>query len=250
MQRLIDELAAQLPAGCVRLNSPVECVERSNGAWQIFCAGREMPEIFDDVIFAAPGAVSSRLLRTVDGELASLIEGIPQAGCSIVVLGVRRDQIKHPLDGFGFVVPAIEKRRIIAGSIASVKFPGRAPEGKVLLRVFVGGALQPELSELPNEGIKQLVREELAELIGLSGEPEFCDVVRWQGMMPQYHVGHLDLVAKIEGRAAAIPHFALAGNAYRGVGIPFCIRSGETAAEKICSAECRKTTTEKLATGK
>jgi oxygen-dependent protoporphyrinogen oxidase len=240
MQRLVDATTARLPAGCVRLNSPVERIERSNGAWQVLGVGREMPETYDDVILAAPGAVSSRLLKMVDGELASLIERIPYAGCSIVVLGVRRDQIKHPLDGFGFVVPAIEKRRIIAGSLASVKFPGRAPEGKVLLRIFVGGALQPELGQLPDEDIKQLVRDELAELIGLTGTPEFCDVVRWQGMMPQYHVGHLDLVSKIEQRAAAIPHFALAGNAYRGVGIPFCIRSGETAAEEICSAEFQK----------
>ena len=120
---------------------------------------------------------------------------------------MRRDQIAHPLDGFGFVVPAIEKRQIIAGSMASVKFPGRAPEGKLLLRVFVGGALQPELAELPDDEIRQLVLAELRELIGLSGEPEFCDVVRWLGMMPQYHVGHLDLVRQIEERAAAIPHF-------------------------------------------
>jgi protoporphyrinogen oxidase len=152
----------------------------------------------------APGAVSSRLLRIVDAELASMIGRIPHAGCSVAVLGVRRDQIKHPLDGFGFVVPAIENRRIIAGSMASVKFPGRAPEGKVLLRVFVGGALQPELGDLPDADIQRLVCKELAELIGLSGEPELCNVVRWQGMMPQYHVGHLDLVAKIEQRAAAI----------------------------------------------
>ena len=80
------------------------------------------------------------------------------AGCSVAVLGVRRDQVQHPLDGFGFVVPAIENRRIIAGSMASVKFPGRAPEGKVLLRVFVGGALQPGLGELPEEDIRQIVR--------------------------------------------------------------------------------------------
>jgi hypothetical protein len=149
--------------------------------------------------------------------------------CDIAVANFARNL----LDGFGFVVPAVEKRRIIAGSMASVKFPGRAPEGKVLLRVFVGGALQPELGELPDDEIRQLVLEELRELIGLSGEPEFCEVIRWLSMMPQYHVGHLDLVAKIEERSAAIPHFALAGNAYRGVGIPFCIRSGEQAAERV-----------------
>ena len=232
MQRLVDAVAARLPAGCVRLNSPVERIERGE-PWRLFVRGQVTPELFDEMILAAPGAVSSRLLKMVDGELASLIERIPHAGCSVAVLGVQRNQIKHPLDGFGFVVPAVEKRRIIAGSMASVKFPGRAPEGKVLLRVFVGGALQPELGELPEDEIRQLVQEELRELIGLSGEPEFCEVVRWLGMMPQYHVGHLDLVARIEARAAAIPHFALAGNAFRGVGIPFCIHSGEQAAERV-----------------
>jgi protoporphyrinogen/coproporphyrinogen III oxidase len=233
MQRLVDAIATRLSAACVRLNSPVERIERSNGTWQIFCVRSGMPETYDDVILAAPGTVSSRLLKNVDGELASLIDRIPHAGCSIVVLGLRRDQIQHALDGFGFVVPAIEKRRIIAGSMASVKFPGRAPDGKVLLRIFVGGALQPELGQLPDDDIKQLVRQELADLIGMTGEPEFCDVVRWQGMMPQYHVDHLDLVAKIEQRATAIANFALAGNAYRGVGIPFCIHSGEQAAERL-----------------
>jgi oxygen-dependent protoporphyrinogen oxidase len=232
MQRLVDAVAARLPAGCVRLNAAVERLEYGRG-WNVHLRGGSEPEVFDKLILAAPGAVSSRLLADVDGEMASLIRRIPHAGCSVAVLGIRRDQVRHPLDGFGFVVPAIEKRRIIAGSMASVKFPGRAPEGKVLLRVFVGGALQPELCELPDKQIRQLVLEELGEVIGLRGEAEFCDVVRWSGMMPQYHVGHLDLVRQIEERAAAIPHFTLAGNAYRGVGIPFCIKSGEAAAEKI-----------------
>jgi oxygen-dependent protoporphyrinogen oxidase len=232
MQRLVDAVAAKLPAGSARLNAAVERIEYVDG-WKVFIRGGLEPYDIDELILASPGAVSARLLASIDGELASLIGRIPHAGCSVAVLGVRRDQIAHPLDGFGFVVPAIENRRIIAGSMASVKFAGRAPEGKVLLRVFVGGALQPGLGELPNERIRQLVLEELGDLIGLRGEPEFCDVVRWSGMMPQYHVGHLDLVQKIEERAAAIPHFALAGNTYRGVGIPFCVRSGEAAAEKI-----------------
>jgi protoporphyrinogen/coproporphyrinogen III oxidase len=239
MQRLVDVLAARLPAGCVRLNSPVERIER-DGDWRVHVGGGSLTASFDELILATPGAISSRLLHNVDGELAALIRRIPHAGCSVAVLGVRRDQIQHPLDGFGFVVPAIENRRIIAGSMASVKFPGRAPEGKVLLRVFVGGALQPQLGELPDDEIRRIVLEELSELIGLHGEPELFDVACWLGMMPQYHVGHLDLVRQIEGRTAAIPHFALAGNAYRGVGIPFCIHSGEQAAERVVrNAECR-----------
>jgi len=172
-------------------------------------------------------------LVNVDSELASLIGRISHAGCCVAIIGARRSQIRHPLDGFGFVVPANEKRRIIACSMASVKFPGRAPEGKVLLRVFVGGAFQPELNGLPDGELRRIVIDELAELIGLAGEPEFCNIARWPGMMPQYHVGHVELINNIEERAAAIPHFALAGNAYRGVGIPFCIRSGEQAAERV-----------------
>lgn len=234
MQQIVDAIAARLPAGCVRLNARVERVERG---WTIHVGGKA--ETFDDLILATPGAVSSQLLAGVDDRLAGLIGQIPHAGCSVAVLGICRKQVSHPLDGFGFVVPAIENRKIIAGSLASVKFPGRAPEGKVLLRVFVGGALQPELGELPDDEIRRLVLQELGELIGLRGEPEFFEVVRWLGKMPQYHVGHLDLVSQIEERAAAIPGFALAGNCYRGVGIPLCVRSGEAAAGKIVStAEC------------
>jgi protoporphyrinogen/coproporphyrinogen III oxidase len=235
MQRLVEALAAQLPNGSVRLNESVLRIENVDGSWKIATTRRGV-ESYDALIAATPGPVSPRLLRDVDPELASLMGQIPQAGCSVAVVGVRREQVEHRLDGFGFVVPAIEKRQIIAGSMASVKFPGRAPEGKLLLRVFVGGALQPELAELAEADIRRIVLAELRELIGLSGEPEFFEVARWPGMMPQYHVGHLDLVRRIEERAAAIPHFALAGNAYRGVGIPFCIRSGEEAAERIANA--------------
>jgi protoporphyrinogen/coproporphyrinogen III oxidase len=220
------------------LNSAVSRIERVNEGWRVTVGGGAT-ELVDELVLAAPGAVSSRLLEPVDASLAALIGRIPAAGCSVVLLGARREQMKHTLDGFGFVVPAIEGRKIIACSMASVKFAGRAPEGKVLLRVFVGGALQPELNQLADDEIKRLVLAELGELIGLSGEPEFCEVARWPGMMPQYHVGHLDLVKQIEERAAGIGHFALAGNAYRGVGIPICIKCGEEAAERVVqSAEC------------
>lgn len=238
MQRLVDALVSRLPRESLRLNASIERMEANDG-WRVFVRGSQIPEIFDELILAAPGPHSARLLNDVDPELASAVGQVSYAGCSVAVLGVRRDKIAHRLDGFGFVVPAIENRRIIAGSMASVKFPGRAPEGKVLLRVFVGGALQPGLGELPEEDIRQIVLEELRELIGLHSDPDFCEVVRWLGMMPQYHVGHLDLVKRIEQRAEAIPHFALAGNAFRGVGIPFCVRSGEAAAERVMrNAEC------------
>jgi oxygen-dependent protoporphyrinogen oxidase len=241
MSQLIQAIADQLPPDSIRLKTVVERIEKapagSNAQWCLFLADSPAPLPFDDLIVAAPAYASPALLERIAPQLASLVKQIPHAGCSVAVLGYNREQIKHPLNGFGFVAPRIEKRRIIAGSMASVKFEGRAPQGKVLLRVFVGGALQPELNALDDASIENLVRDELRELIGATGEPDFCQINRWLGVMPQYHVGHLGLVAKIEYATSPLPHFALAGNAYHGVGIPFCVRSGELAAERIVSGD-------------
>ena len=132
-------------------------------------------------------------------------------------------------------MPRIENRRIIAASFASQKFPGRSPADSVLIRVFVGGALQPELADLPDADLRRLVCKELAALIEFTGEPLWTDVARWPRSMPQYHVGHLDRVARIQKLTARHPGLALAGNAYHGVGIPQCIHSGQKAAERIAA---------------
>lgn len=237
MRQLVERIVSRLPAGSIRLNSRVSGVSRMTAedgsqGWRLELVGGESAR-FDRLIVALPAHAAGAVLRGIDPPLADLVGQIPHAGCAVAVLGYRREQIAHKLDGFGFVVPHREGRKVIAGSFTSVKFAGRAPEGKVLFRVFVGGALQPELSQLSDAETETLVRKELAELLGVSGAPEFCQIVRWNGTMPQYHLGHLDLVARIEARAAEIPAFALAGNAYRGVGIPFCIRSGEQAAERV-----------------
>lgn len=236
MQTLIDALAASLPEGTIRLNTPVErLTAQMDGSWIVQPRGG-MPETFDGVILALKAPLAGRLLMMTSTALATDLAHIPYAGAALVILGVRRDQIAHPLDGFGFVVPAVENRRILAGSFSSIKFDGRAPEGTVLIRVFVGGALQPKLLDLDDNELRRIVREELQELIGLTGEPIFCDVARWTGAMPQYHVGHVQVIDAIEQRASMLPNFALAGNAYRGVGIPFCVHSGEQAAERVISS--------------
>jgi oxygen-dependent protoporphyrinogen oxidase len=236
MQMLLDTLAARIPAGWIRLRSRIESLEqRAEGGWRLRLAGAspEKLDSFDAVLLATPAHQAARLLQTVDEPLADELRHIPYASASVVVCGYRRDQLKHPLDGFGLVVPILENRRILAASFASVKFDGRAPDDRVLIRVFVGGALQPELAELPDAELQELAIRELSELLGANGLPELCRVVRWQRAMPQYHVGHLQRVARIEERQTAFPTLALAGNAYRGVGIPYCIRSGEQAAERI-----------------
>ncbi len=233
---MVDALAARLPDGSVRLDRPVSSIEQdTDGQWKV---GLEQSsfETFDRVILTVGAPAAAKLLSAVDSELTNLLTGIPYAGTSVVCLGYRRAAVDHPLDGFGFVVPAVENRQILAGSFSSVKYPGRAAVDRVLIRVFVGGALQGELAELPRDELIAAAHRELAELIGVRGEPEMTHVMRWHGAMPQYHVGHLDRVAQIEARVAALSGLELAGNAYRGVGVPQCIHSGETAAERALSS--------------
>ena len=145
----------------------------------------------------------------------------------------QRDQIAHPLNGFGCVAPLVENRNVLSISFSSVKFPGRAPDDKVLLRAFVGGACQPHLIELPDDELLPLVQTEMQELLGARGEPIFTEIVRWRRAMPQDHVGHLEGIQAIEERTAGHRGLELAGNAYRDVGIPYCLRSGEAAAQRI-----------------
>src|SRR5690606_13031120 len=117
---------------------------------------------------------------------------------AIVIAGYRRDQIHHPLNGFGFVVPLLERRNILSASFASIKFPGRAPDGEVLMRIFIGGATQPELLEHSDSEIERLALDDLAEIMGIQGAPRFAFVRRWHGTMPQYHLGHRERVEQIE----------------------------------------------------
>ncbi len=233
MSSFVQAVADQLPENCVRLNTPVRGLKQDE-TWLVDIGSEVLR--FDAVILAASAHRSAQLIRDMDATLAGQLESIPHASAAVVVQSFRKDQIEHPLNGFGFVAPLVENRRILASSFTSVKFDGRAPDGCVLLRTFVGGACQPELNRLDDGELLKLVAEELGDLIGLRGEPIFEDVVRWNDTMPQYHVGHLDLVDKIEARVAALPNLELAGNAYRGVGIPFCIHGGEQAAERTLSA--------------
>jgi oxygen-dependent protoporphyrinogen oxidase len=230
---LVDALAARLPPGTVELNRKVDRLERGPAGWLVHGSGDPQPRCFDAAIVTTPAPQAARLLEKVDARAADDLSCIPYAGCAIALVGYRREQIGHPLDGFGFVVPEMERRRILACSFSSQKFPGRAPAECVLLRIFVGGAQHPEMSELPDDRLRTLVMEELRDLLKARGEPMLFEVVRWHAAMPQYHLGHCERVERIERAVAALPGLALAGNAYHGVGIPDCIHSGELAAERI-----------------
>jgi oxygen-dependent protoporphyrinogen oxidase len=158
---------------------------------------------------------------------------IEYASTAIVVTGHRLSDVAHPLDAFGLVIPAKERRKILAVSFTSRKFALRAPEGSVQLRTFVGGAMQPELMERSDDELLALVRDELTDLLGIRWQPEVTHIARWNRSMPQYHVGHVERAARIESSLTQEPHLALAGNALHGVGLPDTISSGEAAAEKV-----------------
>lgn len=238
MGSLVDAIARRLPKGAVRLNSPVESLaRRDDGRWSVTAAasdgGKTEVHEADAVIVALPAPLAARLVERLDAELSSQLAGIAYAGCVIVVTAYAREQFARPLEGFGFVVPECERRSILACSYSSEKFPGRAPEGQVLLRVFLGGACHPEMEALSDDELRSIVARELRELLGVRAAPHFAEVYRWSGAMPQYHVGHLDRVAAIERRLEHLPGLRLCGNAYAGVGVPQCIHQGEQAAEAV-----------------
>jgi oxygen-dependent protoporphyrinogen oxidase len=156
-----------------------------------------------------------------------------------VNLVYRREDIAHPLNGFGFVVPAVEKRTLLACTFSSVKYPGRAEAGTVLVRAFVGGALFPEAYEMPDDRMLAGVGRDLRDLIGVRADPVDSVITRWPRSMPQYNVGHLERVTRLEEEAGRHATLALAGAAYRGVGIPDCVRSGEAAGERLVTALAR-----------
>lgn len=234
MQEFVDALASRLPVGTVRFATRITGLAwaATSKTWTIAAQQRENLEA-QGVILALPAHASGSILSSVSPELASELKSIPYSSAATMSLAYPREEVPARLDGFGFVVPAIERRKIIACTFSSIKYSGRAPQNCLLLRVFVGGALQPSLFTEDDNAMEKNVRSELADLLGIRATPIFCRVYRHPRSMPQYQVGHLELLRRLEAKLADFPTLTLAGNAYRGVGIADCIRSGEEAAEKL-----------------
>jgi protoporphyrinogen/coproporphyrinogen III oxidase len=238
MQTFVDILTARLSLGQIRQHCAVSQIERTDGQWQVTCNdGSKLSA--DGVILATPTFRTVPIVQTLNPRLAEQLSTIRYSSAATVNLAFRREQIPHPLNGFGFVVPHRENRKIIACSFSSVKYAGRAPEGYALLRAFVGGSLQEELFNLDDTAMEQVVRHELTTFLGIYTAPLFVHIARYPHSMPQYRVGHFRLVETIDRLVAQHPGLALAGNAYRGVGIADCVRSGEAAAELVLTQVSR-----------
>ncbi|MDA7979655.1 MAG: protoporphyrinogen oxidase [Pirellulales bacterium] len=240
---LISALTARIAQHTISLESCVSALEKAGSKWRITWnqggANQGVSTIsgeFDAIILATALPGAAMLLKSVDAKLADVLAEIPAASSAVVSFGFLRSEIEHPLNGFGFVVPQAANRPLLAASFPSVKFPDRAPEGCVLVRAFLGGALQPDLVDLDEDELKEIALAELKALLGARGAPLFSRVARWRQAMPQYHLGHRDRVRTIEERIAHLPGLGLAGNYLRGVGIPHCVRAGEQAAANVIAA--------------
>ncbi len=236
MQQLVDAIVAQLDPAAIQTGTHVKAIGRESARW-IVLRQDSTAERFDRVILATPAYIAGGLLRTVEPRLASLLGEIAYSSSVTVALGYAASGFDgrgaKPEDGFGFLVPRGEGKRLLACTFVHNKFPHRAPEDRLLLRVFLGGSNDPNVLQLGDEEILRTVRGELRQILGLTAEPRFSRIYRWERSMAQYEVGHLERVAEIERLRAGLPGLALAGNAYRGIGVPDCIKSGMDAAANV-----------------
>jgi len=234
MQDLVDAITQRIPNNAVRLKAAATGLSRDEEkkSWRIAISDHETITA-DAVILAVPAFRAAEILEPVANRAAVELKQINYASTATVSLAYHRRDFPRAPDSFGFVVPAVEQRKILACTFSSLKYPGRAPEDHILLRAFVGGALQPELFAADDPTMVENVRAELRSLLGVLAEPVFIRVWRHPKSMPQYHLGHTARVERIETTLRRFPSIELAGSAYHGVGIADCVRTGEEAAEKI-----------------
>jgi oxygen-dependent protoporphyrinogen oxidase len=236
MQRLVDALTAWLGPASVRLATPVSGLEKTEGGWRVEAGGAS--EVYDAVIMASPAWAAGALLGPVDAELGEELSAIPYSSSITVNLIYDEAKLGRLPDGFGFLVPAVEGRVLLACTFVHRKFLGRTPPGKAVLRAFLGGMKNESLLAGTDDVLAATVRRELSEILGgvVSGigiEPEYAQVSRWRRAMAQYAVGHQERIARISASVAALPGLRLVGNAYDGIGIPDCIRLGRRAAKDL-----------------
>jgi oxygen-dependent protoporphyrinogen oxidase len=230
LSELVDALAVRLPPRSVRLDMSVATLAvRAPGEFVVSTSSGEVLNA-RSVVLATPAFVTAELVRGIDPELAALCAAIPYASTATISLAFPRSAVSHPLNGSGFVVPKVEGSDILAASWMSSKWPGRAPAGHVIVRVFVGGTRDPHALERSDEELVTRALGALTPLLGIGSPPRLARVYRWPRATAQYEVGHETRVAAIDRSLTRTPGLHVTGSAFRGTGIPNCIADGRATA--------------------
>lgn len=232
MQRLTDAMADAAGRDRMRAGVAVTGLAKTDGRWVVSLDDGSRLEA-DAVIIATESWAAEPLVRPIDSAIADALSGIEHSSSATVSLAFRESEVGTDMNAFGVLCPLVEQRALMAATLSSTKWPGRAPEGMVLLRGFVGGPHNQAIMQESDERLAEIVLDELRDVLGVTGEPLFSRVFRWEKGMPQYTLGHLDRVDTIEARSIEVPGLALAGGSYRGVGLPNCAESGERAVSKV-----------------
>jgi len=219
----------------IRVGQPVTGISRSGGMWEVHDGqGRRVRA--RRLVIACPTGAAARITKQLDPDLSAAFSAIPYAAIAVVASGHRRQEIAHPLDGFGFLIPRSEGLRTLGSIWTSSIFAGRAPEGHIQLRTMLGGAGDPSAIDLPDEELWATVQREISPLLGISGEPAFLRIYRWQEGIPQFTLGHRERRRRLEELAARNHGLYLVGNAYYGVGLNDCVKMAHAVAGRIKGA--------------
>ncbi len=237
MGALVDALRSRLQGVELRLGTEASTLERRETGWVVHTTGGASLDA-DAVILAVPPSRAARLLAPVEPGLSQRLDAIRFASATTINLIWSAAEFPHPLDAFGFVVPPSEERFLLACTFSSRKYAGRCGPEHHLLRAFVSGE---EACSLDDETLLEGVLRDLRDLLGVVEPPHLSRIRRHPGSLPQYRLGHLERISEIEGRVESLPGLALAGNAYRGVGVSDCILSGQAAAARVLARTCKGT---------
>jgi oxygen-dependent protoporphyrinogen oxidase len=238
MQHFVETIVPRLNQPSLLTSAPVHSIQPRTGGWSV-SAGMKSDH-FNAIILAVPALAAAKILSHCSAELSAELAGIGYSSSITVGLGYDRNVRQSLPPGFGFLVPRSEGKRLLAATFVHNKFPHRAPDDRALLRCFFAGSSAENIWQLSDDAIIAVVRNELQQILGLRAAPLFARVYKWKSAMAQYGVGHLERLDRIERLRQQLPGLALAGNGYRGIGIPDCVRSGQEAAKQVLASQARE----------